>query len=168
MNNIPKYLYHGSSQSGLKVIHPKRALSKDEYIGGFVFASHNKTLAIMYTTAKGFYSLMSADSSPAYIVICADENEYKYKQNDKEVSIYTLPSDSFEESPQEELQEYEFVSRQSVVPESFEIYPNALTAFSQNNIDVYFVNKQVFDQIIAARGEDRAEYLKSVAKYTQN
>lgn len=166
MTNIPKYLYHGSSRSDLKVIYPKKTLSKDKYIGDFVFASHDKILAIMYMTVKGFYSLMSTDTTPPYIVICADENEYK--QKDREVSIYNLPSDSFEESPQEELKEYEFVSHQQVVPESFETYPNALTAFNQNNIDVYFVNKQVFDQIVEAGDKDRDKYLKSVAKYNQN
>lgn len=166
MTNIPKYLYHGSGQSGLKIIYPKKTLSKDEYIGDFVFASHNKTLAIMYMTVKGYYSLMSTDTTPAYIVICSDEKEYKKK--DGEVSIYKLPSGSFETTPQEELKEYEFVSRQPVTPESFETYPNALTAFSQNNIDVYFVSKPVFDQIVKAGNKDRDKYLKSVAKYTQN
>lgn len=166
MTNIPKYLYHGSSQADLTTILPKKTLSKDKYIGDFVFASHNKTLAIMYTTAKGFYSLMSTDTIPAYIVICADQNEYIKK--DKEVSIYKLPSVGFEETPQVELKDYEFVSSNEAIPESCQTYPNALAAFSKNNIDVYFVDKDNFDQIVAARGEDRTKYLKSVAKYTQN
>lgn len=167
MTNIQKYLYHGSSQSGLKILHPKKTLSKDQYIGDFVFASHNKTLAIMYMTVKGYYSLMSTGTTPPYIVICANEKEYKEK-DDSAVSIYKLSSNSFEATPQEELKEYEFVSRKPVVPESFETYPNALTAFSQNNIDIYFVNKQVFDQIVVAGDKDRHKYLKSVAKYNQN
>lgn len=166
MNDIPDFLYHGSSQSGLKTIYPKKTLSKDKYIGDFVFASHNKTLAIMYMTVKGYYSLMSPSTSPPYIVICADENEYIEK--DREVSIYKLPSGDFEVTPQTELKEHEFVSRQSVTPDSFETYPNALTAFSHNNIDVYFVNKTTFDQIVEAGDKGRDKYLKTVAKYTQN
>lgn len=163
MSHIPKFLYHGSSKSGLKVIHPKKTLSKDKYIGDFLFASHNKILAIMYTTVKGYYSLMSTNTSPLYIVICADKNEYI--QKDREVSIYKFLSDSFENTPQSELKDYEFVSHNPVSAVSSETYSNALTAFRENGIDVYFVDKHTFDLIVDAGDKGRDKYLKSIAKY---
>jgi hypothetical protein len=91
------------------VLEPKRTLSKDKYIGDFVFATQNKVLAIMYLTTRGFATLMNSNSRNPNIVICADKDDYL--KRDSGGAIYELPSALFIESPQKELSDYELVSK---------------------------------------------------------
>ena len=161
------FLYHGSGVVDLKEILPKRTLSKDKYIGDFVFATRSKLLAIMYTAVKGHYSIMNTKGKSPYIVICAEPSEYKAKDI-KPVAIYKVPAESFTQSPQKELSEYELVSTIAVNTVSSEVYESSLEAFSKNRIDVYFVNKELFDKIVKAGDSGSENILKTVAKYRQD
>src|SRR4051812_29088282 len=72
-------LYHASTNSELTVLEPQRTLSKDKYIGDFVFATKDKLLAVMYLIPKGYGSIMDTKSKPPKILICANESEIKSK-----------------------------------------------------------------------------------------
>lgn len=59
-------LYHASSDTNLTIIVPKRTISKDIYIGDFVFATQDKRLVAMYLVAKGNATIMDIKPSNLY------------------------------------------------------------------------------------------------------
>lgn len=118
-----KVLYHASINGGLEVLEPQRTLSKDRYIGDFVFATEDKILAAMYLIPKGYGSIMNYNFKPPKILICADESEVKAK--DKGGAIYTVDSSDFNESPQKDLIDFEKASDKSIKPISKEVFDSA-------------------------------------------
>lgn len=139
-------LYHASQSKDLLLIEPKRTLSKDKFIGNFVFATTDKILAIMYLTAKGYATLMGLHEEQPNIVICANSEDYL--KHDKGGAIYELPSESFIESPQKELSDCELVSKVSVKPLRKLVYDKSIDTIMDAGIHVRFVDKQTFDSLI--------------------
>lgn len=139
-------LYHASTNKGLELITPMHTLSKDKYIGDFVFATADKTLATMYLATRGYATLMGSHDEQPNIVICGNQTEYE--ANDVGGAIYELPSELFSESPQKELSEYEMVSREPVKPLNKVIYEKSIQAMQDVGIIVHFVDKQTFNSLI--------------------
>lgn len=146
-------LYHGSQFKHLKKISPKPTLSNDTYIGDYVFATTDKALAAMYLVPKGFATLMHAESKAPILVICGDEKNVK--RLDKGGVIYTLPSDTFTNTPQEGLEMYEKVSQEPVTPIDFEIYESIFDAFDEYKITVKFVDEQIFETLVSSKDQKR-------------
>lgn len=138
--------YHASMNKDLGVINPKRTLSKDHYIGDYVFATADRTLAIMYLTTRGYATLMNPHDKQPNVVICAKQAEYQ--ASDTGGAIYELPADSFIESPQKELSDYELVSKVPVKPLTKDLYDMSLRALKENGIIVRFVDKDTFNNLI--------------------
>ncbi|MCL5113300.1 MAG: hypothetical protein M1554_02350, partial [Patescibacteria group bacterium] len=113
-------LYHASPIKNLKLIKPQRTISHNKYIGDFVFATKYRKLALMYMLPKGFPILMNVKSKNPYIVICA--NVEKILQSDKGGALYILPDNLFHQTPQKGLNEYEMVSKDSIIPLGEEDY----------------------------------------------
>lgn len=65
-------LYHASSHKNLPVIKPQKTLSKDIYIGEYVFATSNPKLAAMYLVTLGTRTIMNTPARPHHILIGAD------------------------------------------------------------------------------------------------
>jgi hypothetical protein len=139
-------LFHASTNKDMDKIKPTRTLSKDRYIGNYIFATSDRILATMYLVTRGNATLMNSKAEPPYVVICADEAEYL--KNDKGGAIYELPSETFTVTPQKELSEYELVSRQSVNPLTKITYEKSLDAMLGAGITVRFVDQQTFDSLI--------------------
>jgi putative flippase GtrA len=147
-----KVLYHASSRLDLKIIKPHKTLSNDEYIGDYVFATANKELAVMYLASKGKATLMNTKSQPSRIIICDDEKQYI--KNDKGGAVYELSPKGFQPTSQTGLSEFEKVSEQAVTPLRKNVYASSLEAMREHDITIYFVNKKIFDELVAAKDED--------------
>jgi hypothetical protein len=140
-----KMLYHASANQSLGVIEPQQTLSKDKYIGDYVFATADKVLATMYLIPKGYGSIMHPEENPPRIQICADETEIRSKDNDG--ALYYLDASSFDESPQTELSEYEMASDKAVRPISKEVFRSSFDALDKMGIKIEFIDQQTFNRL---------------------
>lgn len=139
-------VYHVSPNKSLKIIEPRRALSKGVYIGDYVFATKDKMLATMYLATKGYAVLLGSKDKNPNIVICADAQDYL--ASDHGGAVYELPEEFFFESPQTELAEYELVSKFPVKPLSKMVYEKSIDAMHKSGIDIKFVDQETFDNLI--------------------
>lgn len=138
-------LYHASANKNLEVLEPQRTLSKNKYIGDYVFATADRVLAVMYLIPKGYGSIMDSASKPPKILICADEVELRSK--DTGGAIYTLAGADFEESPQLELKAYERASKKPVTPLSKEVFDSVFEAWQKFGIVPKFIDQPTFDRL---------------------
>lgn len=138
-------LFHASTSKDLQVLKPRRTLSKDTYIGDYVFATTSKKLAAMYLVTKNVPILMNYRSAEPSIMIVADSKEYA--KNDVGGAIYSVASDTFKKSPQTELGNSEFVSSVEVVPISKEIYNTSVEAMTSMDITINFISKERFNEL---------------------
>lgn len=139
-------LYHASTNKSLQIISPQPTLSNNQYIGDYVFATANRTLAIMYLVPKGIPTLMDPDNQTPTIVISSDPAYFKTR--DKGGAIYGLPSESFTATPQKGLSDYEMASKVPVKPIRKIPYKSALNALLSAGIKVVFVNTNMFHHLI--------------------
>jgi hypothetical protein len=156
-------LYHASPKKDLKMITPKRTLSKDIYIGDYVFATSDKRLAAMYLATKGVAILLNTDYELPTIVICDDPKNYLLK--DKGGAIYTVSAASFKKTPQIGLEKYEMVSKAAVQPIDKIIYTKSLDAMREMDIVIYFVDQTVFNKLVEAK--DERHILEKLQPFTQ-
>jgi len=153
-------LYHASPEKNLELIEPRPTLSNDKYIGDYVFATANRLLAVMYLATKGVATLMDVENS--WIAICCNEGEYI--ANDKGGAIYTLPMNSFIETPQTSLNDYEFVSTRAVRPTSKIEYTSTLQAMIDGDITVFFVDEPTFNDLLESGESPLIRIIKSCDK----
>lgn len=154
-------LYHASPERDLGVLLPKPTLSKDQYIGDFVFATANRRLAAMYLATRGIRTLMDTESDPPSIVIC--DSEEHYRGSDKGGSIYTVPSADFIPSPQAGLETYEMVSERKVAPIEQQVHTSSLKAMKECGISVHFASKEQFDLLLSLpAGEGRLKLISEL------
>ncbi len=142
---VVKTLYHASQQKKLKVLSPQPTKSHNKYIGDYLFATKNFTLALMYLTPKGISILMEPNDD-SNIIICS--NEKSFTKIDKGGAIYSLPADKFMDSPQKDISDYEMVSTAKVEPIKVKIYDSVLVALMSAGIKVRFVNPSLFKDLI--------------------
>ncbi len=155
-------IYHSSPIKNLKIIKPQRTLSKNKYIGDFVFATKDKKLSLMYMLPKGFPILMNSKSSSPYVVICGETEDVI--QKDKGGALYVLPSKTFHKTPQKELSEFEMVSKDPVAPIDEIDYENVMSALNIEGISIYFVDDTVFSNLIANPKQNNI--VKSLKRYS--
>lgn len=155
-------LYHASPDKSLTIINPRKTLSKNDYIGDYVFATSNKKLAVMYLATKGNATYMEPQAKQPYIVISSDSN--KYLATDRGGAVYSVSANSFEKTPQTGLEDYEMVTKNSVKPIGKEVYKTSVEAMRKYGIEIYFVDWPKFNEIIKAKDKDRI--LVSIEPYS--
>lgn len=145
-------LYHASPIKDLKVIEPKRTLSKNVDIGNFVFATSDNRLAAMYLATKGNAILLNVNSQlPRIIILNSPEN---YLRNDTGGAIYKVYDENFVKTPQDGLEDSELVCDSRVIPIDKTGYNTSLDAMKEAGIEVYFVNQTQFDDIVNTKKEE--------------
>lgn len=154
-------LYHASPIKNLKILEPKRTISKDKYIGNFVFATRYKKLALMYMLPKGFPVLMNIKSSKPYVVMCGNTKDIIKK--DKGGALYVLSTEPFSITPQSGLSNYEMVSKKSVSPLSETDYESAIKALDEEDVEIYFVDNNTFEKLIFNPKQD--SMVQALIKY---
>lgn len=142
-------LYHASPIKNLKIIEPQRTLSKDLYIGDFVFATPSKAMAAMYLAPKAAGTiLINAFNSEPYAIV--NSNPEDFKKVDTGGSIYVVDSELFETSPQVGLEETELVSKLAVKPVAEEYYKTSLEAMQKFSVKLFFAEGKLFEDIMYA------------------
>lgn len=129
----------------MDVIKPQKTLSKDIYIGDYVFATSNKVLAAMYLTTRGVPTIMHYEYERPVIMIMASSEEYA--KGDIGGAIYTVPAESFTNTPQAGLEDSEFVSSVEVMPISKKIYNSSIEAIKSMGITINFISKDYFNEL---------------------
>ena len=156
-------LYHASANKDLRLIEPKKTLSRDVCIGDYVFATSNKRLAAMYLATRGKPILLNVRSTAPRVIICTNTEEYI--EYDKGGAIYTIPASSFRRTPQEGLEDSELVSEVAVKPISKKVYETSLEAMQEAGVEVYFVSREQFDEIL--RNKNEADVVAKLTPYQQ-
>lgn len=156
-------LYHASTNKNLEMIEPQRTLSKDKYIGDYVFATSDRKLAAMYLVTRGTPTLMNTKAEVPRIIICADSTSYI--KNDAGGAIYEVPGKSFVKTPQEGLEESELVGKVAVKPVSKKVFATSIDALNEAGVEVYFVNETQFEDIVLNKNED--EIISNLVPYRQ-
>ncbi|CAN5625949.1 hypothetical protein BH23PAT2_BH23PAT2_02560 [soil metagenome] len=156
-------LYHASTNKDLTSLEPKRTLSRDVYIGDYVFATSDYRLAAMYLVTRGRPILLNVKESIPRIVICSNAKEYI--ESDTGGAIYTLPGETFHKTPQEGLEDSELVSEVAVKTVSKKVYETSLAALKEAGVEIYFVGEEQFDGILSNKNE--AEIVTRFSPYQQ-
>jgi hypothetical protein len=131
-------LYHASENNELELIKPRRTLSKDAYIGDYVFATPDKRIAAMYLAPRaGGTILINTFNGEPYAVI--NNNAENFIKVDHGGAIYTVSSEAFTETPQAELVGTELIATKPVKPLSKEIFTTSIKAMQQMQVHIFFV-----------------------------
>ncbi len=163
--NMPSQLFHASQNRDIKVFEPHQDKVRDPIEGPKVFATPDKALASCFIvpTDSSWVKIgrFDKDGVPGpWKVVVSDEK--RFREADKEGSIYSLPTESFSTDPSKGMGEFEWTSADPVAPDGKEDYESGLAAMKELGVDVLFVDKDTFTAIQTAddHGESIIEGLK--------
>lgn len=161
---MQKYLYHASTNKSLKRLEPQRSLSKDKYIGDYVFATPDRRMSIMYLVpgAAGAISINTFNGEPYAFINGTPE---QFEKVDHGGAIYKVQSEQFNETPQQELIGTEYVSVAPVPIVSKEKFSTAADAMRKNGVKLYFFeDDEMFQKLISA-DDHGLKLLQSIKPY---
>jgi hypothetical protein len=143
----PAVLYIAAQTAGIKELVPIKGRHRDKDEGPVIFSTPDKALASIFLVEGHNDSWMHLGyfSGIPYVVICIDRDEFVKK--DKGGVIYEVPSDTFDYNPNLGMKEKEWTSKEPVKPLKETSYPSALDTMIDNGVNVYFVDKNTFDEI---------------------
>lgn len=141
----PKYLYHASSNKNIKVFEPKADSVRHPDEGPVVFATTSEKNASKFIVpCNDSWSNLGRFNGVNYALYC---DKAKFIKEDKGGAIYTFSSDNFYHETKFGGTSDEWVSKSSVTPVSKRIYESGLEAMLSLGVQVYFVDKKVFENI---------------------
>ncbi|MCL5113400.1 MAG: hypothetical protein M1554_02890, partial [Patescibacteria group bacterium] len=76
---------------------------------------------------------------------------------------YILPDNLFHQTPQKGLNEYEMVSKDSIIPLGEEDYDYVIKELIRENVSIYFVDNDMFNKLILNPKQDTM--VQSLDKY---
>lgn len=146
MENIkkekPLLLYHGSPRGDIEKFEPRVSGGSGEQYGALVYAAPDMaTASIFMAKVEGEWSAGRFSGIP-YALIPMSRDEFM--KNDAGGFIYILPSDTFSFERGRGMGEYEWASKDKVVPIRKIQYSSALEAMLENGVQVYFVDQNIF------------------------
>lgn len=143
----PNVLYVSAQTAGIKELVPMKGRSRDDNEGSVIFSTPDKALASVFLVEDHNDSWMQIGyfSGIPYVVICMDREEFL--KRDKGGTMYEVPSDTFDYNPNMGMGEKEWTSNEPVKPSKEIICSSALDSMIDNGINVYFVDKDIFDAI---------------------
>jgi len=146
MKDKPKYLYHASPNRDIEVFEPREGAHRGLDEGPVVFATPNKIYVSMFLVKTDDSWAQFGFFSDVPYFICADRK--RYMESDKGGAIYTLPSDSFASDPVHAgMVREEYTSKVAVRPVDKVEYNSGLQAMIDNNVNIYFVDKDTFTKM---------------------
>lgn len=138
----PPFLYHGSPNGEIEEFEPKISGGSGERYGALVYAAPDiATASIFMANIKGNWSAGRFSGVPYALIPMPWD---KFIKNDAGGFIYVLPSDTFNFERGRGMGEYEWASKDKVVPIRKIQYPSALEAMLENGAHVYFVGQDTF------------------------
>lgn len=143
-----RYLYHGSINRNISVIHPKKLSIRDKNEGAVVFASQNKGVASTFIPRYKEYNddnvIIDVHKRKPVVLIT---NKKKFLDEDKGGSLYKLnKSKSFKRKFMGGFGRYEYTTKSKVKPIEEKKYDSSLDAMIDNGAQVYFVPKKIYNQ----------------------
>lgn len=157
-------LYHGSTNSNIKVFEPRNNHIRDTEEGPVVFATPSLKLASCY--------LFSWDDSwvhqsiswkggniADYQVIMVISDKKRFDNADKGGAVYILPSQGFIFEERKGLGIYEWTNKSSVTPTIKIDFPSALVAMETLGVKVYFVEQEQFQHYLSLPGDKQEQFL---------
>jgi hypothetical protein len=135
----PKFLYHASPNKDITVFEPRRETARDLKEGPVVFATPSKAYASMFMVSSDDTWTSKGQFNGTWYQAIA--NKDRFIQIDKGGAIYTLPSEKFETNATKGLGLNEWTSKETVSPNSKELYDSCLSAMLQNGVRVFFITE---------------------------
>lgn len=142
----PKVLYHASPNKNLEVLEKRAESVRDESEGPVVFASSDKAGVTKFLVSSNDSWTKKGRFGGIHYNIISDRQ--RYEKEDKGGAIYHLSSDTFELDETRGGGKDEWTSRISVKPVNKEEYESGLQAQLDNGVQVFFVDKKTFENII--------------------
>lgn len=144
----PSVLYHASPSKNIEILEPKAEGFRDVKEGPVVFATPDKSYASCFLVDTNDswtqISHWGRENAPWNIII---SDEGKFRRLDVGGAIYELPVSSFYCDMDKGTGKSEWVSKTSVIPFRKETYGSGLKAMLKNNVNVFFVSKETFNEI---------------------
>lgn len=142
----PLFLYHASKNPNIIVFEPRCESYRDPSEGPVIFATANKKYVSMFIVkTDDSWSRMGFFNDMPYF-ICSDKE--RFLSEDTGGAIYEVPSDTFSyDSEKGGKTRQEFTSKVSVKPISKVIYKSGLEAMLTMGVNVYFVDREKFQEI---------------------
>jgi hypothetical protein len=143
----PAILYHGSINHDINEFTPRQGRFRDKDEGAVIFSTPDKGLAAIFLIEghNDDWTNIGKFNGIPYVVI--QSNREDYIKNDKGGTIYDFSSDDFECDQNKGMGTDEWVSRKTVKPTNKVKYDSVLNAMLENNVQVYFVDKETFKAI---------------------
>ncbi len=142
----PKVLYHASANTNLEVLEPRAESVRDEKEGPVVFASSDKAGVTKFLVSSNDSWTKKGRFGGIHYNIISDRQ--RYEKEDKGGAIYHLSSDTFELDETRGGARDEWTSRNTVKTIDKEEYKSGLQAQLDNRVQVFFTDKQTFDEIV--------------------
>ena len=137
----PKYLYHASLYNDLDIITPQsKTLPIGFDKGKVVFATDNFAFSTQFLVPHDDTWALGGTFNHIIYFVISDKN--RFTKSDKGGTIYLLPSDSFDL-----FNRREWISGVPVKPKDTVKYSSGLMAMLSQGVQVYFVDKKVFDTV---------------------
>jgi hypothetical protein len=157
-------LYHGSTNSNIKVFEPRSEHIRDTDEGPVVFATPSLKLASCYLfrwdDSWVHQSISLKDDNIAdYQVIMVISDKKRFNKEDKGGSVYLLPSEGFSFEEYKGLGIYEWINKGFVTPNLKIDFPSALVAMETLGVKVYFVEQEQFQHYLSLLGDDKKQFL---------
>lgn len=142
-------LYHGSTNSNLIVLEPKRDNVREEAEGSVVFATPSESLASCYLFRWD-------DSWVSQVVLQDDErlgknhvimiisDRERFAREDQGGSIYRLSIQGFDMDEDKGLGIFEWTSKAPTTPLSKRDYPSSLVAMQELGVNIVFLTREGF------------------------
>lgn len=149
----PAVLYHATQSADIERFEPRSIKRRERDDSPMVFATPDKTIAaaFLFPWDDSWVQMGTIEDEP-YMVISDEE---KFRSLDTGGYIYSLPSDTFDTDMEKGLRSLEYTSGEAVEPIDKEFHSSALEAMIHAGMKVYFVDKQIFDQMQASEDDGK-------------
>lgn len=160
-------LYHGSTNSNIRVFEPKNNHIRDKKEGPVVFATPSLKLASCYLfkweDSWVHQSISWKDENIAdYQVIMVISDKQRFHKEDNGGAVYILPSQGFDFDEHKGLGIYEWTHNGSVIPILKIDFSSALTAMEKFGVKVYFVTQDQFQHYLSLPGDAQEQFLSKI------
>jgi len=160
----PKVLYHASQNKNLEIIKPKQETFRDKSEGPVVFASPDKANVTKFLVLSDDSWTKKLRFGKNHVHVISDKK--RYMEADKGGAIYYLDSTTFNLDKTKNGGKNEWTSKIKVKPFNKEVFDSGLKAQLENDVQIYFVNKETFDLISKSKdhGKEIIKKLKVFGK----
>ncbi len=155
----PKVLYHSSPNIDIEIFEPRKEKVRDPEEGPVVFATPDKALAAAFLVrTDGSWVKIGRFSdgktqTPWHLVT---KNKRRFRKSDKGGAIYHLPPEGFSSNLDKGMGDVEWTSTSKVKPIKKEVFPSGEQAMKDLGVNVYFVNRKIFNAINKSKDHGRS------------